>query len=125
MASRRARSSSVTTKGELDVLLYISFLKLTLSFLDILYLGRIFPKRASIMAKRELIWAPLLGQYREPFIGVCAWQLAAHNPVAASGAVFVDRKNKNNALASLTKAGDDMKRRGVSWKGFRAPCAPS
>jgi hypothetical protein len=35
------------------------------SFLDILYLGRIFPKRAAIMAKRELQWSPLLGQYRE------------------------------------------------------------
>ena len=35
------------------------------SFLDILYLGRIFPRRASIMAKRELLYAPLLGQYRQ------------------------------------------------------------
>jgi hypothetical protein len=35
------------------------------SFLDILYLGRIFPKRAVIMAKKELRWAPLLGQYRQ------------------------------------------------------------
>ncbi len=33
------------------------------SVLDILYLGRIFPKRASIMAKRELKWSPLLGQF--------------------------------------------------------------
>jgi lysophosphatidate acyltransferase len=33
------------------------------SFMDILYLGRIFPKRASIMAKRELKWMPLLGWF--------------------------------------------------------------
>jgi hypothetical protein len=35
--------------------------------MDILYLGRIFPKRASIMAKRELKWMPLLGWFSEPF----------------------------------------------------------
>ena len=33
------------------------------SFVDILFLGRIFPRRASIMAKKELKWMPLLGQY--------------------------------------------------------------
>lgn len=31
--------------------------------IDILYLGRIFPNFASIMAKQELKYAPLLGQY--------------------------------------------------------------
>lgn len=31
--------------------------------LDILMLGRIFPERTSIMAKKELKYAPLLGQY--------------------------------------------------------------
>lgn len=30
--------------------------------IDILYLGRIFPKRTSVMAKRELKWTPFLGQ---------------------------------------------------------------
>jgi lysophosphatidate acyltransferase len=33
------------------------------SFLDILYLGRIFPQKASIMAKKELKWVPFLGQF--------------------------------------------------------------
>lgn len=33
--------------------------------IDILYLGRIFPKFASIMAKQELKYAPLLGQFSE------------------------------------------------------------
>ncbi|RSH89433.1 1-acylglycerol-3-phosphate O-acyltransferase [Saitozyma podzolica] len=67
------------------------------SFLDILYLGRIFPKRAAIMAKRELQWSPLLGQY-----------------LTLSGAVMVDRKNRKNAVAALEKAGDDMKKKGLS-----------
>jgi 1-acyl-sn-glycerol-3-phosphate acyltransferase len=31
------------------------------SFIDILYLGRMFPKKASIMAKKELAWTPFLG----------------------------------------------------------------
>ncbi|CAE7225415.1 unnamed protein product [Rhizoctonia solani] len=67
------------------------------TMLDILYLGRIFPKQASIMAKKELKWSPLLGQY-----------------MALSGAVFVDRKNSKDALDSLAKAGDEMKSKRVS-----------
>jgi 1-acyl-sn-glycerol-3-phosphate acyltransferase len=31
------------------------------SFVDILYLGRMFPKRGAIMAKKELKWMPFLG----------------------------------------------------------------
>lgn len=39
------------------------------SFLDILYLGCIFPKRASIMAKKELSFTPFLGWWSaSPFI---------------------------------------------------------
>ncbi len=44
--------------------------------MDILYLGRIFPAHASIMAKKELQFAPLLGQFMK-----------------LSGAVFINRKN--------------------------------
>ncbi|CAE6502047.1 unnamed protein product [Rhizoctonia solani] len=65
--------------------------------LDILYLGRIFPKQASIMAKKELKWSPLLGQF-----------------MALSGAVFVDRKNSKDALDSLARAGEEMKSKGIS-----------
>jgi len=54
--------------------------------------SRIFPKHASIMAKKELAWAPLLGGY-----------------LSASGAVFVDRRNNNSAVQSLKAAGDFMK----------------
>jgi hypothetical protein len=34
--------------------------------------------------------------------------------VAASGAVFINRKSKTHALAAMAKAGEKMKRRGVS-----------
>ncbi|WWD05952.1 hypothetical protein V865_004037 [Kwoniella europaea PYCC6329] len=67
------------------------------SFLDILYLGRIFPKRAAIMAKRELKYTPGLGQF-----------------MSLSGAVFVNRSNRVDAMAALQAAGDDMKKKGVS-----------
>ncbi|WWC57935.1 uncharacterized protein I303_100470 [Kwoniella dejecticola CBS 10117] len=67
------------------------------SFLDILYLGRIFPKRAAIMAKKELKYTPGLGQF-----------------MSLSGAVFVNRSNRTDALAALQAAGEDMKKKGVS-----------
>lgn len=67
------------------------------TMLDILYLGRIFPKQASIMAKKELKWSPLLGQY-----------------MSLSGAVFVNRGKSKDALQALAKAGEEMKSMGVS-----------
>ncbi|VDB97145.1 unnamed protein product [Peniophora sp. CBMAI 1063] len=67
------------------------------SMFDILYLGRIFPLRASIMAKKELQWMPLLGQF-----------------LTASGAVFVDRGNNAKAVRSLAAAGEAMRERGTS-----------
>jgi len=50
-----------------------------------------------MVAKRELQWVPLLGQY-----------------LTASGAVFVDRSNITNAIKSLAAAGETMKTRGTS-----------
>lgn len=47
-------------------------LVLTSSMVDILYLGRIFPKRTSIMAKQELKWTPLLGQFSRTQNTICA-----------------------------------------------------
>lgn len=67
--------------------------------MDILYLGRIFPKMASIMAKQELKFAPLLGQY-----------------MLFSGAVFIDRKNRHDAVKSFNQVGDAMKRKKVSGR---------
>lgn len=43
--------------------------------------------------------------------------LTLTSPVALSGAVMVDRKNRKNAVAALEKAGDDMKKKGVSRDG--------
>ncbi|TXT06060.1 hypothetical protein VHUM_03533 [Vanrija humicola] len=67
------------------------------SMLDILYLGRIFPKRTSIMAKKELKMTPILGQY-----------------MTLSGAVFIDRKNRKNAVHTVEEAGAAMKKNDVS-----------
>ena len=58
---------------------------------------RIFPKRASIVAKKELQWVPLLGQY-----------------LSTSGAIFLDRTNNTNAVQSLAAAGQSMRTRGTS-----------
>ncbi|KAG2073534.1 1-acylglycerol-3-phosphate O [Suillus decipiens] len=66
------------------------------SMLDILYLGRMFPKRASIMAKKELQWSPL-----------GPWMFM-------SGAVFVDRGNSTKAHESLAAAGDEMRTKRIS-----------
>ncbi|TDL29367.1 1-acylglycerol-3-phosphate O [Rickenella mellea] len=67
------------------------------SMLDVLYLGRILPKRSSIMAKKELQWMPLLGQF-----------------MTLSGAVFVDRGNNAKAVRSLAAASQTMKARRIS-----------
>ncbi|KAH9855043.1 1-acylglycerol-3-phosphate O [Lenzites betulinus] len=67
------------------------------SMFDILYLGRIFPRRASILAKKELQWMPFLGQF-----------------MTLSGAIFVDRGNNARAVRSLTAAGELMRERRTS-----------
>ncbi|WVF69309.1 hypothetical protein IAT40_004085 [Kwoniella sp. CBS 6097] len=67
------------------------------SFVDILYLGRIFPKHAAIMAKKSIKWIPGLGW----------WMMM-------SGTVFIDRSNNKSAIASMTQAGEDMKRKRIS-----------
>lgn len=67
------------------------------SMIDILYLGRLFPKTCVVMAKKELKFVPGLGQF-----------------MSLSRAVFIDRKNRVDALQALETAGDDMKRHGLS-----------
>ncbi|PSR73428.1 hypothetical protein PHLCEN_2v10720 [Hermanssonia centrifuga] len=49
------------------------------------------------MAKKELQWAPLLGQF-----------------MTLSGAVFIDRGNNAKAIRSVTAAGETIKARGTS-----------
>jgi len=66
------------------------------SMLDVLYLARMFPPKASIMAKRELQWTPL-----------GPWMYM-------SGAIFIDRGNSSKAQKSLEAAGEEMKREGIS-----------
>lgn len=65
--------------------------------MDILYLGRIFPGQASIMAKKELQFAPLLGQFMK-----------------LSGAVFINRKNLKDAMAAFKAVGETMNRKKLS-----------
>ncbi|KIR29772.1 phosphatidylinositol glycan, class A [Cryptococcus deuterogattii LA55] len=67
------------------------------SFVDILYLGRIFPKHAAIMAKKSLQWIPGLGWF-----------------MMMSGTVFINRSNNKSAIASLQQAGEEMKRKRIS-----------
>lgn len=67
------------------------------SMVDILYLGRMFPKQAAIMAKKSLKWLPGLGTF-----------------MMLSGSVFLDRKNNKSAVAMMNAAGDEMKRKKIS-----------
>lgn len=61
------------------------------SSLDILYLGAMFPKHTSIMAKKELKWVPFLGQWMN-----------------MSGAVWIDRKSRKDAIATFARIGEQM-----------------
>jgi lysophosphatidate acyltransferase len=66
------------------------------SMLDILFIGRMMPKRTSILAKKSLQYTPL-----GPFM-------------IMSGAVFIDRGNNARAVRSLEAAGELMKDRKIS-----------
>ncbi|RPB12749.1 1-acylglycerol-3-phosphate O [Morchella conica CCBAS932] len=57
------------------------------SELDILFLGRIFPKHCSVTAKRSLKYIPFLGWF-----------------MALSGTVFIDRANSKSARAAFDGA---------------------
>ncbi|KAM0791211.1 hypothetical protein ACM66B_005692 [Microbotryomycetes sp. NB124-2] len=67
------------------------------TMVDILYLGRIFPKACSIMAKRELQWTPLLGQF-----------------MTLSNAVFINRSKRTDAVATFAKVAQTMKKKDLS-----------
>lgn len=62
------------------------------TMLDILFLGRSFPKSCSIMAKRELQWAPLLGQF-----------------MTLSNAVFINRSDRKNSVAKFANIAKTMR----------------
>jgi len=61
---------------------------------DLIILGRIFPKYCSITAKRSLKYVPFLGWF-----------------LSLSGTVFVDRGNRQSAVASLGAAVEEVKSR--------------
>lgn len=62
------------------------------SELDIYMLGRIFPPRCVVTAKKQLKYLPFLGWF-----------------MSASGTFFLDRSNKQSAITTLNKALDQLK----------------
>ncbi|KAI3620521.1 hypothetical protein CBS9595_002488 [Malassezia furfur] len=71
------------------------------SFLDILYLGRMFPPGSVIMAKKELRWMPLLGQF-----------------MTLSGTLFIDRKSRASAIKTMNEAGARMRQHKLALFAF-------
>jgi len=62
------------------------------SELDIVFLGRVFPKHCSVTAKRSLKYIPFLGWF-----------------MALSGTVFIDRGNRKSAIAAFDGAVQEIK----------------
>ncbi|KAA8893731.1 hypothetical protein FN846DRAFT_787539 [Sphaerosporella brunnea] len=62
------------------------------SELDLLFLGRAFPKHCSVTAKRSLKFVPFLGWF-----------------MALSGTIFIDRANKKTAIAAFDGAVKEIK----------------
>ncbi|TNY18334.1 1-acyl-sn-gylcerol-3-phosphate acyltransferase [Rhodotorula diobovata] len=67
------------------------------TMLDLLYLGAIFPQRTTIMAKRELQWVPILGQF-----------------MTLAKAIFVNRVKREDAIRVFDQVAKEMKRRSLS-----------
>jgi lysophosphatidate acyltransferase len=63
------------------------------SELDVLLLGAVFPPYCAVTAKSSLKLVPFLGQF-----------------MALSGTVFIDRSNRNSAVAAFEGAAEEMKR---------------
>ncbi|KAG0318201.1 1-acylglycerol-3-phosphate O-acyltransferase [Dissophora globulifera] len=63
------------------------------SSMDMMILGRVFPKHCVVMAKKELLYFPFLGIFMK-----------------LSNAIFIDRKNHKKAIESTTLAVADMKK---------------
>ncbi|SCV05925.1 LANO_0H18206g1_1 [Lachancea nothofagi CBS 11611] len=62
------------------------------SALDILMLGRTFPKGCTVTAKSSLKWVPFLGWF-----------------MSLSGTLFLERGNRKKSVETLSKALDNMK----------------
>ncbi|CAG8569380.1 5533_t:CDS:1 [Ambispora gerdemannii] len=65
--------------------------------IDVMVLGRIFPKSCVIVGKRELKYVPLLGSYMH-----------------LTGAIFLDRGNHGDAVRTFSDAVEDIRKRNVS-----------
>ncbi|CAG8533522.1 12470_t:CDS:1 [Ambispora leptoticha] len=65
--------------------------------IDMMILGRIFPKSCVVVGKSELKYVPLLGSFMH-----------------LSGAIFLDRANHGNAVKTFSEAVKDIKKRNVS-----------
>ncbi|KAF8933874.1 1-acylglycerol-3-phosphate O-acyltransferase [Haplosporangium gracile] len=63
------------------------------SSMDMMVLGRVFPKHCVVMAKKELLYFPFLGVFMK-----------------LSNAIFIDRKNHKKAIESTIQAVADMKK---------------
>lgn len=85
--------------------------------IDILYLGRIFPKRCTVTAKKELKWTPFLGQLYVSSRRSSNGRLLNHflaGSMWLSNAIFINRTNRADALKTFQKAAHDMKAKRMS-----------
>ncbi|WFD35218.1 hypothetical protein MCUN1_002068 [Malassezia cuniculi] len=67
------------------------------STFDIFFLGRVFPTRTVVMAKKELTYVPLMGQF-----------------MLLSGDIFIERNKRQSALETMRQVGETMKRNQIS-----------
>ncbi|KAI9472115.1 MAG: hypothetical protein EXX96DRAFT_622299 [Benjaminiella poitrasii] len=78
------------------------------SIMDIMYLGVVFPKRTSMVAKKSIKYYPFLGWF-----------------MVLSQSIFLDRANRKDAIRQARQAADDIHRKRTSvWifpEGTRNP----
>ncbi|ORX50138.1 1-acylglycerol-3-phosphate O [Hesseltinella vesiculosa] len=67
------------------------------SSLDVMLMGKVYPKNTAVVAKKELKYYPFLG-----------WFMMLNN------SVFLDRKNRQNAVNSAKQAADDIRKKNIS-----------
>ncbi|KAI8340553.1 hypothetical protein BC941DRAFT_348203 [Chlamydoabsidia padenii] len=67
------------------------------SSLDIMVMGAVFPKNTSVVAKKEIKYYPFLGWF-----------------MILGRAIFLDRKNRTNAVKQAKQASDDIHRKKIS-----------
>ncbi|KAI8099833.1 uncharacterized protein BX664DRAFT_377523 [Halteromyces radiatus] len=65
--------------------------------LDIMVMGSMYPKNTSVVAKKELKYYPFLGWF-----------------MTLSNAIFLDRKNRTNALKEARQAAEDIHKKKIS-----------